>query len=358
VCGLTVEPHPNPECRDRWVVVHPGIAIDCYGRELVLREKTAFQFTEELVEDLRANAAGQTTNQTEDQQGYLLILRYCEERIEFVPALYDEGTCDPSRREANRVREVAQLEWRRRIEVPDQCWKGTKATGCIDDCDDERLGPGGTCLDPICLCGDLVPLALIVPAAPSAPPTHQHTEVHQPTASPTRRLPFDIDRSGRTELPPPRSLLTQIKAISWAHGGELSIRDLKSGDDYRLEVTFSRKIKPVPDDERAIGINRNTFIIQYQGAQQNLEFLPYEQPPKLDPNDPCKAIFTIKRSMLDPNEEGPTISSRTIFYITLKCDFIMDCHDLPVDGNFLRGELPTGDGIVGGTFESWFRVKR
>src|SRR5690348_10815975 len=43
VCGLDVEPHPNPDCADRWVVVRAGIAIDCCGRELVLLKDTAFE---------------------------------------------------------------------------------------------------------------------------------------------------------------------------------------------------------------------------------------------------------------------------------------------------------------------------
>src|SRR3546814_15180373 len=29
VCGLDVCSHPDPACRDRYVVVEPGIAIDC-----------------------------------------------------------------------------------------------------------------------------------------------------------------------------------------------------------------------------------------------------------------------------------------------------------------------------------------
>jgi hypothetical protein len=42
--------------------------------------------------------------------------------------------------------------------------------------------------------------------------------------------------------------------------------------------------------------------------------------------------------------------------VTLRCDFILDCHGNPVDGTHLRGRLPTGNGTMGGNFESWFRV--
>jgi hypothetical protein len=39
---------------------------------------------------------------------------------------------------------------------------------------------------------------------------------------------------------------------------------------------------------------------------------------------------------------------RRIVWITLKCDFLYDCHGIRVDGN--------NDGIAGGTFESWMTV--
>jgi hypothetical protein len=57
-------------------------------------------------------------------------------------------------------------------------------------------------------------------------------------------------------------------------------------------------------------------------------------------------------------------------YITLRCDKVVDEHGLPVDGN-LHARLvkeeeehdyvvegPTGDGVPGGLFESWIRVRR
>ncbi len=42
--------------------------------------------------------------------------------------------------------------------------------------------------------------------------------------------------------------------------------------------------------------------------------------------------------------------------VTLRCDFTQDCNGTPVDGSFLGAELPTGNGVAGGVFESWFEV--
>src|SRR5207245_9247927 len=70
----------------------------------------------------------------------LLLLRYAEEEVELTPALYNEGVCDPSREEPNRVREVAKLEVRHPDEVNSDCWrtlKGGSDAPCRDDCDDE-----------------------------------------------------------------------------------------------------------------------------------------------------------------------------------------------------------------------------
>src|SRR3954447_21482426 len=38
VCGLKVVEHPQDPCRDRWVVVQPGTAVDCCGREIIIQQ--------------------------------------------------------------------------------------------------------------------------------------------------------------------------------------------------------------------------------------------------------------------------------------------------------------------------------
>jgi hypothetical protein len=43
--------------------------------------------------------------------------------------------------------------------------------------------------------------------------------------------------------------------------------------------------------------------------------------------------------------------------IVLKCDFLADDQGRSADGDFLKGGLPSGDGIPGGDFESWFTLR-
>jgi hypothetical protein len=56
-------------------------------------------------------------------------------------------------------------------------------------------------------------------------------------------------------------------------------------------------------------------------------------------------------------------------FLTLRCDKVIDEHGIPVDGNLLAGwaereeheyVVPhhTGDGVPGGLFESWIRVRQ
>lgn len=329
VCGLKVVRHPNPDCRKRWVVVHPGIALDCCGRELIVKCETAFELP--LPRPEQEQGADQSGGEVMNEQ-FLLVLRYEEENTEEVPVLYNEGQCDPKRKEANRIREKAVLDVVRFKDVEGSCWlnpKGDPDAQCRDDCGDELPGPGKSCMTPACPCGEVVPLALIKPGD----------------------SPYDdfrMDVRGRRYLPTPPEFLTHIVHTNWRHGGEVSVEDLNSRMYRRLEVRFDRKLLP-PSGDRT-GITPFTFVVQYGGVQHDLEFLPSEEDPTME--DDCVAVFTIDHDYFDRRRS----IAGNVIYVTLKCDFILDCHNNPVDGDFLRGRFPTGNGVPGGVFESWFRV--
>src|SRR5262249_27383292 len=92
VCGLRVLKHPNPECKN-WAVVRAGIAIDCCGRELVLRQDTAIDLSEYLPQQPPAPPGEQQSGGDEGKRKdnrLVLALRYVERLVEYVPALYDE----------------------------------------------------------------------------------------------------------------------------------------------------------------------------------------------------------------------------------------------------------------------------
>jgi hypothetical protein len=62
-------------------------------------------------------------------------------------------------------------------------------------------------------------------------------------------------------------------------------------------------------------------------------------------------------AMIFPRESANKFERREMF-VQVRCDIVTDVDKkLPVDGDFLRGELPTGNQIPGGTFWSWFTAR-
>ena len=385
VCGLEVVPHRKEDCKDRWVVVNPGIAIDCCGRELVIHEKTPVKIWDPPDDEkdngstdgstdgstrssTRQDTGGQTQKQSapaekgqyesegqeeeEEAKRFLLYLRYQETPVENVPALYAEGQCDPTEQEANRVREEACL-----VACPWPKEEEEDKRRCRDDCADSLPGPGGSCLEPECPKDQMVPLALIRP---------------RDTGSGYVIGSKEIDTSVRHQLRPPPEFLTHIVDYNWPHGGEVTISELERSVDEgglggRLEVYFDRKLLGhEPENEKeeeqasqngqdGVGINQYTFVVQFSGAQLDLEYLPHEPdaPPQIEMTEEyCRAVFTIRSDFL----RGRSAIIGETVHITLKCDFILDCRGQPVDGDHLGGAPPTGNGIAGGIFESWFHV--
>jgi DNA-binding beta-propeller fold protein YncE len=102
VCGLKVRQHPNPACRDRYVIVEPGTAIDCCGHEILVREEVMFPFADDP--DLKALVAGRRSHRLQ------ICIRYRECPTEEIPVLFDECGCDETRCAPNRILESYELD--------------------------------------------------------------------------------------------------------------------------------------------------------------------------------------------------------------------------------------------------------
>ena len=86
----------------------------------------------------------------------------------------------------------------------------------------------------------------------------------------------------------------------------------------------------------------------------------------------CAACHSIEtdwcRLRIDPAYAKRALDEADFdIYVTLRCNVVTGTNGLAVDGNFLavnppdgpyRMEFPTGDNTPGGTFESWFSVRR
>ncbi len=112
VCGLRVKEHANAGCRDRFVCVEPGTAIDCCGHEIIVREETCLDFTQTaIIKELKeAN-----DNEPHDLQ---ICIRYRECPTEDIPVLYDECGCDDTQCAPNRILESFELDLIRAKEEP------------------------------------------------------------------------------------------------------------------------------------------------------------------------------------------------------------------------------------------------
>lgn len=374
-CGFAVTRHRDPKCRD-WLVVGPGIALDCCGRELVLSEETAFHVTPEDVSAAVAAlpAGGGTASAGEgtapagegtapaggstDAAGpadaaratgeagpeasasgsyprpdreYLLCAVHCEEEVERVPVVFEDCGCDPDRREPNRTREGVTLELRPRGDFDPSCWGSPRGGDprCRDDCDDDVPAAGGSCVEPEVVCDGRVPIALVTLRRDGS---------------------VDFETRGRRRLPPAPEYLTHVSGSSWEHGGTMSVGELT--ERGRLEISFDRRLAPT--EGIATGINSETLLVQHAGEGDDLEFVPYDadNPPALV--DDSRAVYTIDPGFLSGRRRGGLIGSTV--YVTLLADFVLDCHDLAVDGDHVGGRLPSGNGTPGGTFRSWFRI--
>jgi DNA-binding beta-propeller fold protein YncE len=104
VCGLAVKQHPNPACRDRLVIVEPGTAIDCCGREIVVTEPEHFDISQLPAIQELAEAVPPTPHRVQ------ICIRYKECPTEEIPVLYDDCGCDDTQCAPNRILESFELD--------------------------------------------------------------------------------------------------------------------------------------------------------------------------------------------------------------------------------------------------------
>jgi hypothetical protein len=109
VCGLLVHPHDSPACRDQFVIIDPGLALDCCGHDILVTRKEIVDFTQlagykKLAATLAANP--------NDVKGHdvQLCIRYRECPTEEIPVLYDECGCDGTACAPNRILESYEFD--------------------------------------------------------------------------------------------------------------------------------------------------------------------------------------------------------------------------------------------------------
>jgi hypothetical protein len=377
ICGFEVKQHGRADCREKYVQVSPGIAIDCCGREIVV--ECIASCGEQGLPEIPWKDYKDT------HPDLLLCLCYEEKKVHQVPVLHDKGDCSDTKTDYGRYEESWKLSWRwvAQSDLTKYHWNiqygvcppdksvneqqsqgpqyGTSPTQQTqpagerkereptgnpmvhpappcpeDDCGDPCSEGYKSCIEPRCPPDHCVPLALIC-AKPGQPV-----------------VDGQILMGGRPQVPYGATRLTHIVDINWPHGGVITPtwfkgKDLDGQDrNGRFRIKFDRKLKQQPGTHvypGPWGINEATFVVQYGELYEDLDFVISDGPPKLLENL-CEAEYKISSRKYHDDEYR--YLENHIIWITLKCDFLYDCHGVRVDGN--------NNGNEGGTFESWFSV--
>jgi len=324
VCGLEVRPDGRPGCGDV-VVIAPGIALDCRGREIVRSTSDRVRWE-----------ADPNRSSAQDRVA-ILCARYHECLADPLPAI--TGDCaGAAPDEPGLVVEGAVFEVHVPADDPNDPWHALLHPESAAE--DHRCG-GPDCLEPACDLGDCVPIALL-------------------SRGPDGTVRVDVDADGvrrtvRRTLPPPAGYLTRIVGTNWTHGADRPVTEIVD-DGGELRIRFDRKL--ADGDDTATGINPYTFVVEVEDSTGNRARVPHDagHPPRLE-DDGREAVFTIDPDALrvSRRRDGlPSIVGDAVF-VTLYGDLVHDCHGLPVDADFF-GSFPSGDGVRGGVFRSWFLV--
>lgn len=367
VCGLLVRPHP--ECPDRFIVT-PGLAIDDCGREIRLVKECVTLFPKPVKPPVDPCPPEPCDDDDEHKhhhgehahaQTYYVCIRYNECQEDFMPVVFDD--CCGSTKQPNRVCECATIEL---LLEPPECLKEIhERCGCSqENCHKmwehfpEDCPPTGR----VCC----VPLAIIREYTYCEPlEKHMIDNSIRPVLHSTERLDRLI-HCVIDKLPHLERRLTHITRFNWDHDGEYSpgefLREFVGTHENPrgLELEFDGRVQ-------SKGLNNRTFqamIVREPGPHEarQLHIAPARV---VRSEDGHRCTLHIDHEFARNHLHDHSFD----LYISLRCDKVIDERGLAVDGDLLATRLeeedrdyvikhPTGNGIPGGLFESWIRVRR
>jgi hypothetical protein len=355
LCGLQVAPTAD----GKQVMVGRGVCLDALGREIIVPEQTRAIDPRQVTDD-----CGQPEGERLVEENVVHIcLAYHECDAEPVPVLV--GDCDS---QAGCAASVVRERYRILVR------KGP-APEIKPDCGFQNVfapPPSGAaaplypelvkrisqpCEDPEGSCVVLAQIELpddndrITPA------------MINPVVRPlvySNELLFELLLClSKQTAPGPAPQLTNITQLSWDHDQTLTLNKFMRG----LKVGFSGSPTPTTIHGEAwfivtveypvgrIDTGRPAFMpgtifVQHVLAERvdvtgNTAFFK--------PDEAFKETFVNMVEML-------RLDDPPLCRVVLKCNALKDGNDQAIDGDFLLGTLPSGDGMAGGDFESWFTL--
>lgn len=359
VCGLEV-------CVENGcLVVRPGLALDCCGHEILVCERQALhpnKIAEQLgVDDSEPpvdSKADEQSNQYDDSQSYgetipwALCLEYHECRIEPVTSSSSCGSCDDPDpgRQYNRVRDHYKLTIRRR---DDACPEDHDKFCCPYD----ELGREQSIHQ------------ALVERSRQCPKCEECECVLLATGSLVRgrkgfriELEEDYWKYRRIVYTNPSLAnlircfhvdLAHITGINWFPGRNYKVKDfLRLLIDEHLQITFDRPLdESTVIDPRTFRLS--IFIVTQQGGCPIQLLIPVE---RIDYHDNVAEYYFDHRCIENHLKKVcNTLSKAAEVELILHGSMVLDEHKRALDAELI-GDFPTGNGIQGGEFITYFTV--
>jgi len=352
VCGLDVM---LKEGKTDEVIVTPGLAIDCCGREILVCEEQKVQLIPVESECHKEKGAKE-----EGVKNLVICLEYYECKTE--PINLPPIACDQKEKcEFNRIRDSfkkIRVKNKSDVDIEDPygkyCPLLENKPGTLHDYLCEKLKQGcPECPERPCLV--LAEIAIIPSSDSSSPPTIEIDQCSKRKLVCGDPVLYDLIDYFHGDLP-------HIEKISWKGNG-IAI-PWEDFDEFiykkGLKVWFDRKI-----DENTINTNTFLFLVNIEDADTGnykYEQVPGEVSYKYDKNTgdstatfkcTSKWLYDVYFGYSRVREKGGE------FMVVLKGDFILGVGEngklvKALDGNFIGGNLPSGNGTQGGDFVSWF----
>ena len=367
VCGLMVRPHP--QCADRFVVT-AGFAVDDCGREIRLLKDCVVMFPpppptvpDPCESELESCDEKEDPSAAElESQTYYVCIRYNECQEDFMPVLFAD--CCGTSNQPNFVSECAAVDLLteppgslREIEHRSHSSHDENCRALLEHTP-EKCPPTGI--------GRCIPLAVIRSYVYGDLLTDEMiNNAIRPLIPSVPRLD-SLVRCIMEHLPEHRTKLTHISQIHWEHDREYRPQDFL----HELVGTHEAPKGFAIEFDGQVhhhGLNNRTFqaTIMRHPLQSNEPLHSEIAPARVTLSEDgrrCTLHIEIEYARHHLQEQNFDV------IITLQCDKVIDERGVPVDGNLLAGfreggeeymlRYPTGNGIPGGLFESWIRVRR
>lgn len=361
-CGLMVRPHPD--CPDRFVVT-PGLAIDDCGREIRLVKECVTLFPkppEPIPDPCLPEPCDEDRPPKPRAQTYYICIRYSECQEDFMPVVFDD--CCGTTSKPNRVCESATIDL---LLEPPACLKEIEERcRCREENCHELWEQIPECCPPtgrVCC----IPLAVIRDYTYCAPMDQWTIDNSirpiMPSAERLEKLVHClIDR-----MPQPPRRLTHISRFNWDHDGEYGpgefLREFVGSEESPrgLEIEFDGRVQSKGLSSRAFQavVVRESYE-PHEG--RHMEVAPGRV---VRSEDGHRCTLHINHEYARRHLHDHSFD----LFITLRCDKVIDERGIAVDGDLLATRLededreysihgPTGNGVPGGLFESWIRVRR